>query len=597
MSTKSKKSKGSETCKHPLRIGDPHPICEGCRRARFGADSLCTPTNRCFFCQDLSEEQFAELIRVRERNEHKNSLKRKMKSVSLPSSPQPSAPFVDDNAAPADLSLKTPLPDEVQLQVKSEPRMETSVDDVKNAMDEIRAQAEAALTVDFERASYNQLLHTGRDAVKFCSDRNLHVSTLRWAISSSQLLQQPLVEISRMVMASDTAAVAATKQSCASSALASVPDPATEIAVRKSPRLPKPSAAVSTATVSNKVAKKATAPVVLQKSPSFKLETKRIKTAPSATRSKSSAVVTPSRSSSSSASSVLEDPLPRDSQEQLLGDIRAITPVCADRSFDGDPLGQGGSTMLDLRRAYELIAEAVPSVETRPTTSSSSAPALRSALQGSVDAHVRVGLTTQPLLKDCVEARQRELKQAELDRKAKELSRMTNSEALKVKTHMYVPGDDVWGIKAPPLNEGFQPWLPLVDKQHRVSMSYNDTMNVESLARVLQRNGAIIESTLLALSPFLEPFEDNDDCSMLHSLLGSLVRDNVKLSTDLATRMFQLRRDTVLAKATFDEEEVKQLRYSQYTDLTQLFDPALLVSVRDAARKRVQDKALQRSMQ
>ena len=306
---------------------------------------------------------------------------------------------------------------------------------------------------------------------------------------------------------------------------------------------------------------------------------------------------TPSLSSTSSASSVLEDPLPRDSQEQLLGDIRALTPVCADRSFDGDPFGQGGSTMLDLRRAYKIIADAVPSVEARPTASSSGASSLRSALQRSVEPHVHVGLTTPPLLKDCVEARQRELKQAEHDSKAKELTRMTNSEALKVTTHMYVPGDTVWGIRAPPLNEGFQPWLPLVDKQHRVSMSYNDAMNVESLARVLQRNGAIIQSTLVALSPFLEPYEDDDSCSMLHSLLGSLVRDNVKLSTDLATRMFQLRRDTVLTKATFDVEEIKQLRYSSYTDLSQLFDPTLLVSVRDAARKRVQDKALQCSMQ
>ena len=166
--------------------------------------------------------------------------------------------------------------------------------------------------------------------------------------------------------------------------------------MRKSPRLPKSSATVSTATVSGKEAKKAAAPVVMRKSPSFKLETKRLKVTPSA-----------SRSSTSSASSVLDDPLPLDSQEQLLGDIRAITPVCADRSFDGDPFGQGGSTMVDLRRAYEIIAEAVPSVEARPTASSSTAPSLRSALQGSVKAHAYVGLTSQPLLKDCVEARQR----------------------------------------------------------------------------------------------------------------------------------------------------------------------------------------------
>ena len=53
---------------------------------------------------------------------------------------------MNDESAPADLSIKTPLPDEVQLQVKSEPGAETSVGEVKNVMDEIRAQEEAALS-------------------------------------------------------------------------------------------------------------------------------------------------------------------------------------------------------------------------------------------------------------------------------------------------------------------------------------------------------------------------------------------------------------------------------------------------------------------
>ena len=122
-------------------------------------------------------------------------------------------------------------------------------------------------------------------------------------------------------------------------------------------------------------------------------------------------------------------------------------------------------------------------------------------------------------------------------------------------------------------------------------------MNVESLARVLQKNGAIIESALLTLSSYLEGFQDDDSCAHIHSLLGSLVRDNVKLSTDIATRLFQLRRDTVLAKSTFKVEEMKALRYSSYMDLKHLFDSDQLTSVREAARKRVQDAAVQRAIQ
>ena len=513
-------------CKHPPRAGDPHPICEGCRKARFGAESLCTLDKRCRDCIHLSEEEFNALLLVRERNELKNKQKaqrkmRKAQSVSAPVSPAPSASSnvsmaVDLSSSSAAVSVKP----EVPLAAPFDPN------DVKVVMDDIKAQAEAALATDFENATYNQLLCTGRDIVKFCEDRRLHVSTVRWAFANSQLMHRPLIEVSQICEASDRAAREATAKTVASTGLTD-PDKAPPLTpVRKSPRAHVRSRMVSSS-VSGSAAKRASAPVVLRKSSKFKLETKRIPAARGAAGDVGRSVLHSSARESSATSSASEDPFPRDSQEQSLSDIHPMTPWGADRSFDGDPFAQGQTGMLDLRKVYEDIAFTVPDIEAKPVDGSMASSSLRSALQGSVESRSHLGLTTQPFLKQCVQARQEELKKAEGDGKAKALTRMTNSDVLRVKTHMYVPGDDVWSIKAPPLNEGFQPWLPMVDKQHRISLSYNDAMNVESLARVLQKNGAIIESALLTLSSYLEGFQDDDSCAQFHSLLGSLVRDKL----------------------------------------------------------------------
>ena len=302
-------------CNHPPRAGDPHQICEGCRKARFGAESLCTLDKRCRDCIHLSEEEFKALLFVRERNELKNKqkAKRKMKqaqSVSAPVSPAPSASSnvsmaVDLSSSSAAVSVKP----EVPVAAPIDPN------DVKFVMDDIKAQAEAALATDFENATYNQLLCTGRDIVKFCEDRQLHVSTVRWAFANSQLMHRPLIEVSQICEASDKAAKDATSKTVASTGLTD-PDKAPPLTPRrKSPRTHAGSRMMSSS-VSGSAAKRASAPVVLRKSSKFKLETKRIPAARGA-----SGVLHSSARDSSATSSASEDPFPRDSQEQNLRSV------------------------------------------------------------------------------------------------------------------------------------------------------------------------------------------------------------------------------------------------------------------------------------
>ena len=421
-------------------------------------------------------------------------------------------------------------------------------------------------------------------------------------------MDMPLREVSRFCFVSDDAAdhkaqstfmpSATATQSTASSAISAVPDtPVT------SPTTPaKKALSLSKNKSSPKSAKKSTKPVVIRKPDWFSTETKRI---PKITKKPVvlddddditvSTLTTPLASGRSSS----EEPLPlRDITSQSLRELKPMTPPCDDRSFDDDPTADGSSApTLDLKKLYEIIAESVPDVQAEPVQSYHASTSIRSALQGESTVQPRVGLTTQKTLKDCVVSRQLELKHAQNNNKSKELTRQTNSDILRVKSQMYEPGDTTWSIKAPPCNEGYQPWLPLIDRNHLVPLSYNDAMNVETIARVLQKNGALIESTLLALAPFLDQCKDDGVCGQLHILLGALVRDNMKMSTDIATRFFQLRRDLILSKSSFEKEEISALRYSPYTDSPCLFPKTDLEHARDETRKKGQDAALRKALQ
>ena len=120
---------------------------------------------------------------------------------------------------------------------------------------------------------------------------------------------------------------------------------------------------------------------------------------------------------------------------------------------------------------------------------------------------------------------------------------------------------------------------------------------MESIARLGSHNSGQLESALVAIAPFLKRGKDNADCQQLYDLLGTLIRDNMKISTDLATKFFQLRRDLALANSTFEDKDRSELRFTPYTGSPFLFCPERLESMREAARKRATDAALQRSLQ
>ena len=76
-------------CNHDIRKGDPHDACEACRRL-YNEGKLCTPESRCDKCEDLTDEQFADLLKHRERNrvkreqKHARKLNESMMSQSSP---------------------------------------------------------------------------------------------------------------------------------------------------------------------------------------------------------------------------------------------------------------------------------------------------------------------------------------------------------------------------------------------------------------------------------------------------------------------------------------------------------------------------------
>ena len=525
--SKCKKVLSSDKCNHDQRPDDPHPSCEGCRKLRHGVDSLCTLDNRCSFCAHLSKEQFEVLLKRREQNKHKNDLRQKRKTMSRSAS-LPASPLARHTSVPK----TTPL-DLSGSVVKDKPAPTASTakgEDSASFLSSLHAQAAAALELDFEKATYNQLFYVGINAVEYCKERQFHSSTIRITTANPQYMDMPLREVSRFCFASDDAAdykvtsalvpTATATQSVASSSVTTVP----ETPVKSPTTRSKTSLSLPKNRISPKSAKKSTKPVVITKPKWFSTETKFIPREGSDKKpvlldDDDDVTVSAITSPPSSARSSPEEPLSRrDVTSQSLRELRAMTPMCVDRSFDDDPTADGSSApTLDLKKLYEIIAESVPEVQAAPVQPYHTSTSIRSALQGESTVQPRVGLTTQPTLKNCVVSRQLELKHAQNNNKAKELTRQTNSEILRVKSHMYEPGDATWSIKAPPCNEGFQPWLPLLDRNHAVPLSYNDAINVETIARVLQKNGALIESTLMALAPFLDQHKNDPVCGQLTS--------------------------------------------------------------------------------
>ena len=619
--TASKCKKVSTTCNHEPRPGDPHPICEGCKKSRFGVDSLCTFQRRCEHCAGMSDVEFQQLLDARQKNENKLRARQAAKESknralqrarSLPSSP------AANKASPSlvDLSSGEPLPN---LSAQS-----TKQPNVAEMLRQIQRKAVNDLGANLEIASYNMLQQAGQDAIQYCMQRSLHPSTLRWAISDATMLDKPLREVSKLCSSVDQAALKSVGSAQATgtaprdiyneagtstviSATTSTPpadknvdmaSPVTRSSLKLSSMSPKgASATVSQVTpktlksLKASACKEASATATatltsLQESSQQPLFEQLPDVGDSALNS--------STDTASSAGSFV----PTDLRTQRLRDVRPMTPLSLDKSFDENPIDiEQAAQPLNLRAVYSYIGSVVPGVDAVPVQPASQIRHIRSALQPDTSDHVYVALTTPSSIRNCIVGRQTELHDQQKSGKAKELQRVTNSDILRVKGNMYTPGDDVWPLQAPPLPDGFNPWLPLLDKQSKVSISYNDVCNMESIARLGSHNSGQLESALVAIAPFLKRGKDNADCQQLYDLLGTLIRDNMKISTDLATKFFQLRRDLALANSTFEDKDRSELRFTPYTGSPFLFCPERLESMREAARKRATDAALQRSLQ
>ena len=152
-----------------------------------------------------------------------------------------------------------------------------------------------------------------------------------------------------------------------------------------------------------------------------------------------------------------------------------------DQSFDGASIDTAVPPEPPmLRQMYEHIGRCVDGVQAIALPSPNDSM-IRSSLQPLSASTSRLALTTSPCTKACITKRQSELQKAN---KSKEYLRVTASEALRVKSASYAPGDNFWGITAPAVPAGFQSWLPTVDRNHKVPFMYNDVCSMETTARL-----------------------------------------------------------------------------------------------------------------
>ena len=548
----------SAVCNHAIREDDKcHSGCEGCR-AEANSGRLCSMTVRCKQCKDLSADAFAAIIKSRERNRRKLEKKRarqELQSGSTPSSPAPKSARFASRAVSESPTKDAATGDAVDLSRRRSPRAHPKPSPTpRSSLSTFMTPADA---------TFNKCVAAKVHLISFCQEHGLDPDTPRVAASSAIMMDTPLQAVSGM------AAVMRKKflQFLEEEKRQHEPTASTSKAgvfVSSTP-IPKVPGTVIRKVIRETQAKKQNA-------------------------STSSASASKPPLSDSSTESASED---EDVDVPVVFTRDLPTPPRLDQSFDAPPVDPTPHTESPmLRQMLQFLGSYVDGIEAVPVPSAR-ASGIRSMLQAPIEGSDRYCLTTSPCSKACVEQRQQELLKAP----AKEYMRVTTSEVLKVKQAAYAAGDKVWSLESPPPPEGFAPWLPTLERNHKVPLCYNDVCSLETTARVGQKVASDLEITLCGLTKYLAPVAQDPMAQQIHQHLASCTRDIIKSFASLSTSLFQVRRDLVLSASGLPATERKLLRYSPYVGAESLFDPVMLSELCETARKHKQDEALQRSFQ
>ena len=571
-------------CNHHVRPDDPHEACEACRASK-NAGKLCTLTVRCKQCSHLSAAQFRQLLKRREQNKKKLAAKHELKRSRTASAP--SSPIATKQ--PRRSSPRATTPKNLKALMKS-PAKSASKKKLKSSVEENTPpdnDDDASTTFSPDVATYHTLEAANIHMEQYCAAHHLHDGTIAAARSSDAAKNISLAQLSEIC--------AATVPS--SSGLTTV-----KLTLNKNPDQQSSSSdGKQVVTLPNPDKMKQVVDDAVKKARRFRAiysdesgdEDSTLSDSGDEQPAKRDVVIESSSESACSDLPMKATKVP----VAFMRDLRCPTPAPMDQSFDGASVDTSVPPEPPmLRQMYEHIGRCVDGVQAVALPSPHDSM-IRSSLQPLTASTSRLALTTSPCTKACITKRQEELRNSLRVNKPKEYLRVTSSEALRVKSASYAPGDNFWGISAPAIPAGFHPWLPTVDRNHKVPFMYNDVCSMETTARLGLKAAGDLESALVALSSYMAPHKDDPMAQQLYQFFGSATCDVIKSFSSVSTSLYQARRDLVLSASSFDAAEQEALRFSQYHDNEFLLAPALLNQTVEKARQRVQDEALRRSVQ
>ena len=574
-------------CNYHVRPDDPHEACEACRAAK-NAGKLCTLTVRCKQCSHLSAAQFRQLLKRREQNKKKLAAKHELKRSRTASAP--SSPIASKQPRRSSPRATTPK----SLKAMKSPAKSASKKRSKSSVEENTPpdnDDDASVTFSPDVATYHTLEAANIHMEQYCAAHQLHDGTIAAARSSEAAKNIALAQLSEIC----SAAVPSSSSSGLTTVKLTLQKPVgpdqqeSSSSNKQTVTLPKPDKMKE---IVDTAVKKARRFHDIYSDDSGE-EDSTLSDSGDEQTAKQDVVI------DSSSESACSDPPAKTTKVPIafMRDLRCPTPAPMDQSFDGASIDTAVPPEPPmLRQMYEYIGKSVEGVQAVALPSPSDSM-IRSSLQPLSASTSRLALTTSPCTKACITKRQSELQNSLRVNKPKEYLRVTASDALRVKSASYSPGDNFWGITAPPIPAGFQSWLPTVDRNHKVPFMYNDVCSMETTARLGLKAAGDLESALVALASYMTPYKDDAMAQQLYQFFGSATRDVIKSFSSVSTSLYQARRDLVLSASSFDDAEQETLRFSQYHDNEFLLAPDLLNQTVEKARQRVQDEALRRSVQ
>ena len=546
------------SCNHPRRALDPHKpdLCETCK-VRYELRQ-CTQKHRCHFCSHLSKSQFNELILVPRAANEKAKERRQLretrnKEAGRPAR-SPAGSVRSSGSAPPSGGPRQSLRDKFDASSRasaptgdspSPPRDDT---DANSNPPPVTRPVQAPVS-----ASYNDLLTQGLPVLDFVVRHKLHPMTIQTASTQAKWADTPLQQLSASLHKS---------YPLQQSPQPNLPPPPPSATVSRAPVESEPEDIDPPSTARHDEHSSEVLSSVSHRERHVSI---------SHDESFSTCVSEPARSHTPADFRTIDAPLDTSHDEDESASFRDLIQYIADHS---------NVTAQPADNAYADL------------------PLTASVLDTSAPRPPKLLLSTAALLENSLKRRELEFKEQITACKARDLGRITPSAKLSVKMKSYEPADSLWALQPPSMPAMDSEWIPTLPRNSQIPLNSADAVVLESVARSLNYNGSLLDSSFKALSSFFT--KEQLELPFFRQLVtyhATLLRDNVKSSTYMSTSFLVMRRDAVLQQCKLPAHDKMTLRGSPFVNQQFLFDPEQLQLMDDKARQRAQDVHLARSMQ